>query len=403
MLPAGALSTRRTLTTCLLKPSVQWFTEALNTPATVCCREHIPSFFRQSKTRFLDYKETHTTFDSLSPFLHVRRNFIQHVRKVNCANSDRVWIATRSCGVRFIHGAVIRSAEDSTSTDRAKMVRVLSVAEKNDAAKNLAEIMSRGGYNRVSIAAGSNSDSHSSPSSFFIFFVFAILFLFSPLLWFLPLYFPISLDLFIFPTFLFFPLFFPPLTLYLPSSHSLPPSSPLFLHLSILCCPFHVVLYFLPTYICPLFLFSLPCCLLTFLSGHQLFPISFMSISPSFLPASFPLSTSFSSLLQYTEDYVNIIKVIKLFYSGNPVPPFPNSGRAIANLTRSMNGTWCYGESSAIWSWPLYQAISSTSHSQGTTASGQVATHCTSLMLQLSRSVHRTWSPSRFVCGTVGT
>nr|XP_027214117.1 DNA topoisomerase 3-alpha-like [Penaeus vannamei] len=148
MLPAGALSTRRSLTTCLLKPSVQWFTEGFNTPARVCCRKLIPSFVRHNKAKHLYHKETHTTVDSRGSFLHVRGNLFQHVLKVNCARSDRVWVAVRSCGVRFIHGAVVRSAEDSTPTDRAKMVRVLSVAEKNDAAKNLAEIMSRGGYNR---------------------------------------------------------------------------------------------------------------------------------------------------------------------------------------------------------------------------------------------------------------
>lgn len=181
MLPAGALSTRRSLTTCLLKPSVQWFTEGFNTPARVCCRKLIPSFVRHNKAKHLYHKETHTTVDSRGSVLHVRGNLFQHVLKVNCARSDRVWVAVRSCGVRFIHGAVVRSAEDSTPTDRAKMVRVLSVAEKNDAAKNLAEIMSRGGYNRVSMAARSSSDSLFL-LSYFLFFAFPFLFLFSLLL-----------------------------------------------------------------------------------------------------------------------------------------------------------------------------------------------------------------------------
>lgn len=37
-------------------------------------------------------------------------------------------------------------------TNTAKMVRILNVAEKNDAAKSLAEIMSRGSYRRVCFA-----------------------------------------------------------------------------------------------------------------------------------------------------------------------------------------------------------------------------------------------------------
>jgi hypothetical protein len=42
----------------------------------------------------------------------------------------------------------------SKNSQASAMVRVLNVAEKNDAAKSLAEIMSRGRYTKVTYACG---------------------------------------------------------------------------------------------------------------------------------------------------------------------------------------------------------------------------------------------------------
>jgi len=39
---------------------------------------------------------------------------------------------------------------------RSKMVKVLNVAEKNDAAKSISDVMSRGGFNRVSVRSGAS-------------------------------------------------------------------------------------------------------------------------------------------------------------------------------------------------------------------------------------------------------
>lgn len=120
-----------------------------STHSFLLCRRHlhIPSFHQHSS--FTPTLNPHSSFaPSLHPissytlFSYCHSSFTPSL----LSHSSSTSLCWGLVHIRLLHISVPR-AKDSKGQE---MVRVLNVAEKNDAAKNLAEIMSRGGYSRVS-------------------------------------------------------------------------------------------------------------------------------------------------------------------------------------------------------------------------------------------------------------